>query len=348
MTTRSCRWDEHVLHPVPRPWHWRGTLSAACWWCSTHCRGCAGKDAGAAAGHQRAAIRPVWLDLVARRRRRADRPAGGTGSRAADPPRRPRLVRPRLPADAVAPCLRLDRRSAARVLPAPAAGPATQLAWGLLSVWTGITFVGLFSPISGLLAARSAGWSGWETFWVLFYAAATWETPGSCVTGCRSLCPFARMQPLLTDPHARACCTTPAAVSRAGHPVGLGGCWAVAAACSTRPLRRTTYSALRIRCWQDRCRPSAPTAWVTAPIAQPASVPARCNWTSARDRRPIAWPVAPAWRPAHNNSSGPVSVLGWCATPQAMAGQPKRLAPRTLACCPLLLALLACGAWRLL
>ena len=80
-------------------------------------------------------------------------------------------------------------RSAARVLPAPAAGPATQLAWGLLSVWTGITFVGLFSPISGLLAAApNAGWSGWETFWVLFYAAATWETPVSCVSRCAVRC----------------------------------------------------------------------------------------------------------------------------------------------------------------
>ncbi len=79
-------------------------------------------------------------------------------------------------------------RSAARVLPAPAAGPATQLAWGLLSVWTGITFVGLFSPISGLLAAAPAlaGAAGKRS--VLLFAAATWETPGSCVSRCAVRC----------------------------------------------------------------------------------------------------------------------------------------------------------------
>jgi len=36
-------------------------------------------------------------------------------------------------------------------------------------------------------------------------------------------------------------------------------------------------------------------------------------------------------------------------SPQTMSGQPKRLwRPRTLALLSLLLALLACGAWRLL
>ena len=91
----------------------------------------------------------------------------------------------------------------ARVLPAKLARPATQLAWLLLSLWTGITFVGLFSPIRELVTGAFDGaWSGWETFWVLFYAGATWGNAGFLREQvCRSLCPFARMQPLLTDPH---------------------------------------------------------------------------------------------------------------------------------------------------
>lgn len=91
----------------------------------------------------------------------------------------------------------------ARWLPARAARPATQLAWLLLSLWTGITFVGLFSPMQALVSGACSGdWSRWETFWVLFYAGATWGNAGFLREQvCRSLCPFARMQPLLTDPH---------------------------------------------------------------------------------------------------------------------------------------------------
>ncbi len=67
---------------------------------------------GLAAGYQRPPLRSVRLDAVAGRRRGAGRPAGGArgGAGTAHPPRRAHLVRPRLPADTVAPCLRLDRR----------------------------------------------------------------------------------------------------------------------------------------------------------------------------------------------------------------------------------------------
>lgn len=117
-------------------------------------------------------------------------------------------------------------RAMARALPAPGVGPATQVAWGLLSLWTGITFVGLFSPIEELVAAAPhAGWSGWETFWVLFYAAATWGNAGFLREQvCRSLCPFARLQPLLTDPHTpRMLYDARRGEPRGMRPSGLGG-----------------------------------------------------------------------------------------------------------------------------
>ncbi|PSD23916.1 hypothetical protein C7E18_23155, partial [Stenotrophomonas maltophilia] len=47
-----------------------------------------------------------------------------------------------------------------------------------------------FSPIEELVAAAPhAGWSGWETFWVLFYAAATW---GQCRLPARAGGPASR------------------------------------------------------------------------------------------------------------------------------------------------------------
>ncbi|KAG1358195.1 hypothetical protein G6F61_014502 [Rhizopus arrhizus] len=86
-----------------------------------------------------------------------------------------------------------------------------------------------------------------------------------------------------------------AAASRAdrAHPA-WAACSVAAVACSPRPPRRTMCSARRIRCWQDRCHPSAQTAWGTAPTAPRVSAPARCSATAARGRRPIAWPAAPA------------------------------------------------------
>src|SRR4249919_1249391 len=56
--------------------------------------------------------------------------------------------------------------------------------WVLFALWTGFTFVGFFTPITELaarawpFAGTGAAWSGWETFWVLFYAVATWGNAG--------------------------------------------------------------------------------------------------------------------------------------------------------------------------
>lgn len=74
-------------------------------------------------------------------------------------------------------------------------------AWAGVALWTGITFVGLFTPIRALVDGFwPAHWSGWETFWVLFYATATWGN-AAFLRGqvCLDLCPFARVAPSLCD-----------------------------------------------------------------------------------------------------------------------------------------------------
>ncbi|QNH21663.1 4Fe-4S dicluster domain protein [Xanthomonas sp. GW] len=89
----------------------------------------------------------------------------------------------------------LERRFAAW----PAA--ARHVVWAALALWTGISFVGYFAPIVDLVARlRPFAWSGWESFWVLFYALATWGNAGFLRSQvCRYLCPYARLQPLLCD-----------------------------------------------------------------------------------------------------------------------------------------------------
>lgn len=52
-------------------------------------------------------------------------------------------------------------------------------AWLLLSLWTGFTFVGYFTPIYDLLAeVRNLSMGAWEIFWLLFYSGATYGNAG--------------------------------------------------------------------------------------------------------------------------------------------------------------------------
>jgi cytochrome c oxidase accessory protein FixG len=72
--------------------------------------------------------------------------------------------------------------------------------WIVLSLWTGITFVGYFTPIRPLLAALPFGLSGWETFWLLFYGLATYGNAGWMREQvCKYLCPYARFQSVMFD-----------------------------------------------------------------------------------------------------------------------------------------------------
>ena len=74
--------------------------------------------------------------------------------------------------------------------------------WLLFALWTGFTFVGFFTPIRELAArAWPYQWGGWESFWVFFYALATWGNAGFLREQvCKYMCPYARFQGVMFDP----------------------------------------------------------------------------------------------------------------------------------------------------
>jgi cytochrome c oxidase accessory protein FixG len=83
--------------------------------------------------------------------------------------------------------------------------------WAAVSLWTGFTFVGYFTPIhqltaevAGLLAAAPAGaptLGAWEIFWILFYGFATYGNAGWMREQvCKYMCPYARFQSAMFDP----------------------------------------------------------------------------------------------------------------------------------------------------
>ena len=83
--------------------------------------------------------------------------------------------------------------------------------WVALSLWTGFTFVGYFTPIhelaaaiAGLAAAQAQGaptLGAWEIFWVLFYGFATYGNAGWMREQvCKYMCPYARFQSAMFDP----------------------------------------------------------------------------------------------------------------------------------------------------
>ena len=78
--------------------------------------------------------------------------------------------------------------------------------WMAFALWTGFTFVGYFTPIRDLAAHApllgTTQWSGWETFWILFYALATWGNAGVLREQvCKYMCPYARFQSAMFDRH---------------------------------------------------------------------------------------------------------------------------------------------------
>lgn len=75
------------------------------------------------------------------------------------------------------------------------------IVWLTLSVWTGYTFVGYFSPIRDLgMAFLTTQMGGWEIFWVLFYGFATYGNAGFMREQvCKYMCPYARFQSAMFD-----------------------------------------------------------------------------------------------------------------------------------------------------
>ena len=78
---------------------------------------------------------------------------------------------------------------------------AKQALWISLSLFTGFTFVGYFTPIHELVRELvTLSFSPWEWFWVLFYGFATYGNAGYLREQiCKQMCPYARIQSALTD-----------------------------------------------------------------------------------------------------------------------------------------------------
>lgn len=73
--------------------------------------------------------------------------------------------------------------------------------WLAIALWTGITFVGYFTPIGELLRKLGAGEPGpWEGFWVFFYAAFAYLQAGFArEMVCTHMCPYSRFQGVMFD-----------------------------------------------------------------------------------------------------------------------------------------------------
>ncbi len=73
--------------------------------------------------------------------------------------------------------------------------------WISFSLFTGLTFVGYFSPIRELAVDFSTLSTGpWETFWIFFYALATYGNAGWLREQvCMYMCPYARFQSAMID-----------------------------------------------------------------------------------------------------------------------------------------------------
>ena len=78
---------------------------------------------------------------------------------------------------------------------------AKQAAWLAIGLFTGFSFVGYFTPIRELAQAVLAfDVSAWNTFWILFYGAATYGNAGYLREQmCKYMCPYARFQSALID-----------------------------------------------------------------------------------------------------------------------------------------------------
>lgn len=95
--------------------------------------------------------------------------------------------------------IRLDRQP--WTLEKIARKSAKHAAWFAVALWTGFSFVGYFSPVSSLMhEVTSFALGPWETFWILFYALATYGNAGWLREQvCKYMCPYARFQSSMFD-----------------------------------------------------------------------------------------------------------------------------------------------------
>ncbi len=101
-----------------------------------------------------------------------------------------------------------DRNARLKLDAAPMSGRKLLLraakygSWILLSIWTGFTLVGYFTPITTLWGSV---WNftlgSWEVFWILFYGGFTYLMAGHMREQvCKYMCPYARFQGVMFDP----------------------------------------------------------------------------------------------------------------------------------------------------
>jgi len=78
---------------------------------------------------------------------------------------------------------------------------AKHIAWGALSLWTGFSFVGYFTPVHELMGSVAVMSPGpWEAFWIAFYGFATYGNAGWMREQvCKYMCPYARFQSAMID-----------------------------------------------------------------------------------------------------------------------------------------------------
>jgi cytochrome c oxidase accessory protein FixG len=74
--------------------------------------------------------------------------------------------------------------------------------WILVSLWTGFTFVGYFTPIRTLWQeAMTLSFGPWEAVWIVLYSAFTYGFAGHLREQvCKYMCPYARFQGVMFDP----------------------------------------------------------------------------------------------------------------------------------------------------
>jgi cytochrome c oxidase accessory protein FixG len=100
-----------------------------------------------------------------------------------------------------------DRSARLKLDKAPLSGrkvllkTAKHAAWIAIAAWSGFTLVAYFTPTSELIAEMPFGLSGWETFWIVFYAAFFYMQAGFLREQvCKYMCPYARFQGVMFDP----------------------------------------------------------------------------------------------------------------------------------------------------
>jgi len=76
------------------------------------------------------------------------------------------------------------------------------LLWIVLSLWTGFTLVGYFTPMKELLGSfQTWDFGPWEIFWIFFYAGFAYMQAGFLREQvCKYMCPYARFQGVMFDP----------------------------------------------------------------------------------------------------------------------------------------------------